>query len=156
MKYEQAQRFNQEVEAYRRALLWSARTSNWEAFKSKAAKLFDYVESVEHIELEKRFFSIFYAVLGLLVLVVIALAGVNFEISPDLIKLKNTVIVAALATSGFELYFFLNYQWYLSARISIYQERRERFVRAIESDFRGFAITPETVETDSPELSKAA
>jgi len=140
MKRELAKQFNQEVEGYRRALLWCARTSDWEAFKAKAGRLFDYVESVERVELEKKFFSVFYLILGMLLLTVIAIFGVNFEVTPELISLKNRVMIVALAMCGFELYFYINYRKYTEVRMSIYEERREKFIRGIEKDFRGFNL----------------
>ncbi len=145
MRREQAQKFSQEVEGYRRALLWCARTSDWATFKAKAGRLFDYIESIERVELEKKFFSVFYVILGVLVLAVIALFGVNFEVTPELIRLKNTVMLVALVMCGFELYFFLNYRKYTGVRMAVYRERRERFIRCIEEDFRGFSETGKSV-----------
>ncbi len=142
MKKELAEQFSREVENYRRALLWCARRSDWETFKSKAGRLFDYVESTERIELDRRFFSVFYVILGVLLLSVIALFGVNFEVKPSLIPMKNAVLLIALATSGFELYFFINYRKYAGMRTTIYQERRRKFIRNIERDFRGFNLNP--------------
>ncbi len=144
MKREHAQRFSQEVEGYRRALLWCARASDWDAFKAKAGRLFDYIESIERVELERKFFSVFYLILGLLVVAVTALFSVNFEVTPELIRLKNTVMLVALVMCGFELYFFLNYRRYTGIRMAIYKERREKFIRRIEKDFRGFTTPQET------------
>ncbi len=143
MKREDAQQFNREVEGYRRALLWCARKSDWDAFKAKAGRLFDYIESIERVELERRFFSVFYLILVLLVVAVTALLSVNFEVTPELIRLKNTVMLVTLVMCGFELYFFLNYRRYTGVRMAIYQERREKFIRCIEKDFRGFTLSQE-------------
>ncbi len=143
MKRDLAKQFTQEVEGYRKALLWHARASDWEAFELKAGRLFDYVESIEHVELEKRFFSVFYIILGVLILTIIALFGVNFEVAPELIRLKNAIILAALAASSFELYFFINFLRYTDARTSLYKKRRDNFVRNIEKDFRGFDLRPQ-------------
>ena len=140
MKKKLAEQFSREVESYRRALLFCARKSDWEEFKMKAGKLFDYVEAIERVELEKRFFSVFSVILAALVVTVIALFNVNFEISPESMRLKNTVMFTAIAVSTFELYFFINYRTYAGVRTSHYQERRENFIKNIEKDFRSFDL----------------
>jgi hypothetical protein len=140
MRKEVAEQFSREVEGYRRALLFCAKKSDWEEFKAKAGKLFDYVEAVERVELEKRFFSVFSVILAALVLAVIALLSVNFEISPESIRLKNTVLFTAIVASSFELYFFINYRAYAGIRTSLYKERRETFIRNMEKDFRSFDL----------------
>ncbi len=140
MRKKLAEQFNREVESYRRALLFCSKKSDWEEFKTKAGKLFDYVEAVERVELEKRFFSVFSLILAALVLAVIALFSVNFEINPESMRLKNTVLFTAIAGSSFELYFFINYRTYAGVRTSLYKERRENFIKNIEKDFRNFAL----------------
>lgn len=140
MKKKLAEQFSREVESYRGALLFCAKKRDWEEFKAKAGRLFDYVESVERVELEKRFFTIFSAILAALVLAVIALFSVNFEVNPESMRLKNTVLFTALAASTFELYFFLNYRTFAGARTSLYKERRENFIKNIEKDFRNFDL----------------
>jgi hypothetical protein len=140
MRKKLAEQFSREVESYRRALLFCAKKSDWEEFKAKAGKLFDYVEAVERVELEKRFFTLFSVILAALVLAVIALFSVNFEVNPESMRLKNTVLFTALVASTFELYFFINYRTYASARTSLYKERRENFIKNIEKDFRSFDL----------------
>ena len=140
MKKELAEQFSREVEGYRKALLYYAKGNDWEAFKAKAGRLFDYVEAVERVELEKRFYKVFSVILAAIALTVVALFSVNFEVSPELMRLKNAVMLAALAVSSFELYFFINYRTYIGARTSIYTERRESFIKGIERDFRSFDL----------------
>jgi len=140
MKKKRAEQFSREVESYRRALLFCARESDWEEFKAKAGRLFDYVETIERVELEKRFYLVFSIILAALVLAVIALFSVNFEVSPESMRLKNTVLFTAIAASTFELYFFINYRTYAGVRTSLYKERRENFIKNIEKDFRSFAL----------------
>jgi hypothetical protein len=140
MRKKLAEQFSREVESYRRALLFCAKKSDWEEFKAKAGKLFDYVEAVERVELEKRFFSVFSVILAALVVAVIVLFSVNFEISPESMRLKNTVLFTAIVVSSFELYFFINYRTYAGIRTSLYKERREKFIRNIEKDFRSFDL----------------
>src|SRR5512142_975493 len=101
MKRELAERFNREVENHRKALLYYARKCDWETFKAKAGRLFDYVESVEFRELERRFYSIFNLILGFLVLAVIGLMMVDFQVHQELLRFKNTFVVSALAVSGY-------------------------------------------------------
>jgi hypothetical protein len=108
MKKELAEQFNQEVASYRNALLSCARTCDWEAFK--AGRLFDYVETVEFMELERRFFNIFNLLLSVLVLAVIGLFSVDFDVHQELMRLKNAFVTCAVAVSSFELYFFLDYR----------------------------------------------
>ncbi len=138
MKKELAEQFNQEVDGYRNALLFCARKCDWESFKAKAGKLFDYVESIEYSELERRFFTVFTLILIVLGLAVIALFGVDFEANPALQRLKQSFVVAAIAGSSFELYFFLDFRMYVDIRTSFYKKRRESFIRNIEQDFRGY------------------
>ncbi len=140
MKKELAEQFSEEVERYRRSLLYHARISDWEAFKVKAGKLFDYLETIEYSELERRFFSTFARILAVLGLTVISLLSLNFRISPILQDIKQVIIVAALAGSGFALYFFLNYRSYLSVKTYFYQKRREHFIREMEKDFQNYTV----------------
>jgi hypothetical protein len=140
MKKKSAEQFSREVERYRRALLFCARESDWEEFKTKAGKLFDYVETIERVELERRFFSVFSVILAALVLTVIALYSVHFEVSPESMRLKNTVLFTAIAASTLELYFYINYRTYAGVRTSHYKERRENFIKNIEKDFRSFHL----------------
>jgi hypothetical protein len=139
MKKEIAEQFNREVDNYRRALLYCARKCDWEAFKDKAGRLFDYVESIEFRELERRFFTVFNFILSILVLAVIMLFSVDFQVHPELLRLKSVFVMSALAGSGFELYFFIDYRMYAVIKVSNYKKRREIFIRNIEQDFRSYA-----------------
>ncbi len=140
MKKKLAEQFSQEVDGYRNALLFCARKCDWESFNVKAGKLFDYVESIEYSELERRFFTVFTPILIVLCLAVIALFGVDFEANPELQRLKQSFIVAAIAGSSFEIYFFLDFRMYVDIKTSFYQKRREKFIRNMEQDFRGYTL----------------
>jgi len=140
MKKELAEQFNREVDSYRNALLYCARKCDWESFKAKAGKLFDYVESIEYSELERRFFTIFTPILAVLALAVLALVGVNFDALPELQRLRHSFNMAALAGSTFEIYFFLDYRVYMKRKTTFYQKRREKFIRNLEQDFRSYAV----------------
>jgi hypothetical protein len=142
MKKELAEQFNQEVDRYRNALLYEARKSDWEAFDARAGKLFDYVESIEFSELERRFLTVFTPILAVLGLVALALLGVDVQAHPELMRLKNTVILAGLAASSFELYFFIDYRIYMRIKTSYYKRRRENFIRNMELDFRAYTLRP--------------
>lgn len=140
MKRESAEQFNREVDGYRNALLFYARKSDWEEFKTKAGRLFDYVESVEYQELERRFSKIFNGILAVLALTIIVLFGVDFTVHPEWTRLKDAFILSSLAGGSFELYFFLNYRRYAGSRTFHYRKRREKFIHAIERDFRSYVL----------------
>ena len=78
MKSEREKQFNHDVETYRKALLYHARISDWEAFKANAGSMFDYVEAIEYSELERRFCKNFFAILVALIVIVVALVNVDF------------------------------------------------------------------------------
>jgi hypothetical protein len=143
MERQLAERFNQEVENHRKALLYYARKCDWETFQAKAGRLFDYVESMEFRELERRFYSIFSLVLGFLVLAVIGLVTVDFQVHQELLRLKNAFVMSAVAVSSFELYFYVDYRMYVDVKTRYYRKRRETFIREIERDFRGVAVQQE-------------
>ena len=143
MKRGREKQFNQDVENYRRALLYHARISDWETFKAKAGRMFDYLEAIEYSELERRFFMNFNAVLVVLIAIAVALFQVDFEVAPELVRLKNVMVLAGLGVGSFELYFYINYRTYVRVRTFNYAERREKFIRNIEQDFRSYIVQAE-------------
>ena len=143
MKVEQEKQFNQDVENYRKALLYHARTSDWETFKAKAGRMFDYVEAIEYSELQRRFFTNFNVVLFVLIVIVAALVKIDFAVSPELVRLKNAMVLAGLGASSFELYFYVDYRIYVKVKTTHYAKRRERFIRNIEQDFRSYVLETE-------------
>ena len=143
MKRELAEQFNQEVDNYRKALLYYARKCDWETFKAKAGRLFDYVESVEFRELERRFYRVFNLILGILALAVIGLFSAAFGVHQDLMRLKNIFVVSALAVSSYEIFFFIDYRMYINFKTFSFKKRRENFIRGIEQDFRRYAVQSE-------------
>ena len=58
-------------------------------------------------------------------------------------RLKNAMVLAGLGVSSFELYFYLDYRIYMRIKTFHYEERREKFVRNIERDFRSCIIQAE-------------
>jgi hypothetical protein len=143
MKGDLKKQFNQEVDNYRRALLYHARSRDWETFKAKAAEMFDYVEAIEYSELERRFFTNFFLVLAVLIAIIGALFQVDFAVSPELAGLKNTMVLAGIGVSSFELFFYFNYRVYMKVKADHYTERREKFIRGIEQDFQSYVLETE-------------
>ncbi len=139
MRRELAEQFNREVDNYRKTLTILAERCDWKGFEAKAGRLFDYVESVEFMEIERRFFRIFNLILSVLILVIIGLFSVDFNLHQELLRFKNVFILTAIAVSSFELYFFVDYRIFAQGRTFGYRKRRENFIRAIERDFRSYA-----------------
>jgi hypothetical protein len=143
MKRGLEKQFNQDVENYRQALLYHARTSDWETFKTKAGRMFDYVEEIEYSELERRFFANFNGILAGLIVIAVALFSVDLTVTPELVRLKNVMVLAGLGVSSFELYFYLNYRAYIKVKTVHYAERRAKFIRNMETDFRSYIFQTE-------------
>ena len=143
MKRGMEKQFNQDVENYRKALVYHARISDWETFKAKAGRMFDYVEAIEYSELERRFYNNFNVILVVLIGIVVALFNVDFWITPEMMRLRNALVLAGLGVSSFELYFYLDYRSYMRVKTVHYAERREKFIRNIESDFRSYVLQAE-------------
>ncbi len=139
MRRELAEQFNREVDTYRKTLTALAEKCDWKGFEIKAGRLFDYVESVEFMEIERRFFRIFNLILSILILAIIGLFSVDFNVHQELLRFKNVFILTAIAVSSFELYFFVDYRMFAQGRTFGYRQRRQNFIRAIERDFRSCA-----------------
>jgi hypothetical protein len=146
MKRRLEKQFNHDVENYRKALLYHARTSDWETFKAKAGRMFDYVEAIEYSELERRFFKNFNAILVVLIVMVVSLFNIDFAVTPELMRLKNAFVLVGLGMSSFELYFYVDYRIYMRVKTVHYSERRERFIKNIESDFRSYVLQAEELK----------
>ena len=146
MRTDLARQFNQEVDNYRKSLLYYARACEWSTFEAKAGKLFDYLESIEFQEIERKFFTIFYALLAALIVAVIGLVTVDFGADQELLRMKNPFIMSALAMSTFEVYFFLDYRIYAYEKSSGYKRRKARFIRGIEQDFRNLAANADQMK----------
>ncbi len=143
MRKELAEQFNREVDNYRKTLISLAERCDWNGFEAKAGRLFDYVESVEFMEIERRFFRIFNLILSVLILVIIGLLSVDFDVHQELLRLKNVFVLTAIAVSSFELYFFVDYRIFAQGRTFDYTKRRENFIKAIKRDFRSYASREE-------------
>lgn len=143
MDTESSNRLNEEVERYRKALIYYAKACDWDTFKRKAGNLFDYLESIELTELEKKFFRIFRLILVVVVIATAFILKLDSGIFPSLVKYKQAFMMAALSACSFELYFYLDFRLYVKGKMSVYKQRRERFIRNIENDFRSFVMRPE-------------
>ncbi|HTF99159.1 MAG TPA: hypothetical protein VK654_01070 [Nitrospirota bacterium] len=147
MSKDLASQFNQEVNTFRNALLSAASISDWAIFKTRAGKLFDYLEMVESSERERRFYSVFYALLAALFVGVVTFLAADFDSTTAMMEIRRVWILAALALSGFELYFYIDYRIYSDARKLGYARRRERFIVGIQRDFSSLACSSQTGES---------
>lgn len=142
MEKELHRTFNQEVHRYRHILTNCAKRCDWESFKLYAGKLFDYVEAVEMSEIERKFLRISRIIMFFLFVIAIVFFKVDADFFPEFICVKKFFTMSALVGCVFELYFFLSYRMYMKVKIDFYKQRRERFIRNIERDFR-YIILPQ-------------
>jgi hypothetical protein len=140
-------RFNEEVERYRKSLIYYAKSCEWETFDNKAGILFDYLEMIEQRALERRFFSTFFIILAILAAAAVAILITDDRAFPVLLKYRNDIVLSAIAVSNFELYFYLDFRMYVKARMSRYKKRREQFIKNIERDFKEVIIPSLEKET---------
>lgn len=146
--------FDKEVNRYRNSLLFFAKKCDWEAFKSNAGNLFDYIESVEMQEIERKFFRIFKIILGVLFFAVFFIISINPETNAEMSRTREIMIIAALAGCCYELYFFISLRFYMKHKMNFHKKRRERFIFNIQGDFRD-VIVPSIVEQvrEAPQAS---
>ena len=140
--------FNKEVSRYRNSLLFFAKMCDWETFKSNAGNLFDYIESVEIKEIERKFFRIFKVILGVLFFAVFFIISIHTETNAEMSQTREIMIISALAGCCYELYLFISFRFYMKHKMNFYKKRRERFIFNIQGDFRDI-IVPAVVEQDS-------
>ncbi len=131
---------NREVEQYRRALVHFAKAREWETFEKKAGVLFDYLESIELTVLERKFYSLFFLILAVLVAIIIVILKANGWILAMITQYKDYVVLLAAFTTCYELYFYLNYRLYVEVKMSKYKKRKEQFIRNIKNDFREYTM----------------
>jgi len=143
MDRELYQKIDVDVERFRKALVYYARASEWEIFENKAGSLFDYLEAIELTVLERKFMRIFRLILGILIVAVIIVMKLDSGIFPSLIQYKGAFALVTIAGACYELYFYLDFQIYVKAKMSWYKKRRERFIRNIEDDFRSLVVRSE-------------
>ncbi len=134
--------FNEEVNRYRNILLYCARRKEWETFKLNAGKLFDYVESIEMSETQKRFLRVFAIVMAVLFCVAALILG--FDPAPygeEVIKVRQLMTVMAILGCCFELFFFASFRHYMENKTVSYKKRRSLFISIIERDFNEICLT---------------
>ena len=92
MKKEFNKKFNEEMTRYKNTLFFYARKCDCESFKDNAGRLFDYVDSIERLEIERRFFNISKVIVAILFIAVLAIKKVNPEFSPGFEKIKDQMV----------------------------------------------------------------
>ncbi len=136
MKKDLYRSFNDEIQRYRNTLVDYAKKCEWEGFKTSAGRLFDYCESIESSEVERRFIRVFWVILVFIVLWLAFMFRIHLGYFPELLGVKKILGLSAIAGSCFEFYFFLNFRLYMDYKTAFYNKRKERFIRDIERDFR--------------------
>jgi len=138
MEKELSETFSEEVEKYRIQLLTCAKKSQWDTFKMNAGRLFDYVESIEMSVIEKKFFRISRIIIIVLCLMVAFICKTHFDIHCGLERIREVMILLAIAGCSFQLYFYVNFRTYMDYKLTSYKRRRDSFIRNIEQDFKEF------------------
>lgn len=128
--------FNEEIQRYRNSLVEYAKRCEWDRFKASAGRLFDYCETVEASEIERRFMKIFGIIMFFILLWVAFIFRIQIGNSPELTGIKKILWLSAIAGGFFEFYFFLNFRIYMDYKTAFYKKRRDTFIRDIERDFR--------------------
>ena len=145
--------FNEEVNRYKNALLFYAKKCDWETFKVKAGKFFDYLESIEMSEIERRFFNISKIIIFILCIVVLFIFKLNPNSYPEIAGVRKLIILAALAGCSFQIYFFYNFRIYMRYKANFYKKRKEKFIRDIERDFKDIVAQTGATGTNAPSIS---
>jgi hypothetical protein len=128
--------FNAEINRYRDALYYYAQRNEWQTFKANAGKLFDYCETVEASEIERRFIRIFWIIIGVVITGLFLMIRIEPGTLPGFQNVKRLIFFMTFAGSCFDLYFYLNFRVYMNQKIVHYKKRKEHFIIAIEEDFR--------------------
>jgi hypothetical protein len=140
MKKELNKKFNEEMTRYKETLFFYAKKCDWESFKDNAGRLFDYVESIERLETERRFFNVSKVIVAILFPAVLAIMKVNPQLYPGFEKIKDQMIIIAIGGCCFEVYFFYTFRKYMQGKSVYYNRRKARFIRNIEEDFRDMSL----------------
>ncbi len=131
-------KMNREIEEFRRALIFDAKSCDWDTFEGKAGMLFDYLESIEASEI-RRVFSLIFRITGAgLLLAGLALALVSSGSNSAMLRFESVLIVLIAGGLIFEALFFVDFRVITRFKTSLRSRRRTRFVRNIEDDFRSF------------------
>ncbi len=133
-------KINEQVTRYKNSLAFYAQICKWDVFEDNAGKLFDYLESVEMSEFESKFFSISKALATVLVIMVLFIIKLSAGAYPELLRLREVMILIAIGGCCFEVYFLYNVRMYKRGKTLYYEKRRARFIQNIERDFREVII----------------
>ncbi len=136
MKREIAERFSREIERYRQSLIQLAGRCDWELFRQKAGSLFDYCETIERRELERRFSRTFTITLSFLVVLIIVIMSRDALAAVLPQNLNQSITWFGIAGSCFEVYFYISFRRFVERKKAFYTKRKERFIRSIERDFK--------------------
>ncbi len=131
-----ANKLNDEISRYKRALIFFAKTCDWFSFYSNAVTLFEYLESVELSLLKRKLHQVIEIITVALVLAVVIFSSVNITASPLLMKYRGPLVIIAAAAILFELFLLVELRLYTSIKTRNQQKRKDRFVRNIEHDFK--------------------
>jgi len=137
MDQEFANRINEEIERYKNALLNDARENEWQGFKSKAGKHFDYLEGIELSEIQRKFSRMFKIILVVLVMIIVIILKMNGEAYPALLRFKDSMVITAIAGSCFEPYFFMDFRLYVEHKISWYKHKEGTIHQGYRERFQG-------------------
>jgi hypothetical protein len=102
-----------------------------------AGNLFDYVEAVERVIVENKFFVIFKSIMLVLFILVVVLFKAHFNtVTGVLPRIKELLILGVIGGSGYELLIFTNFRDYLRKKIAFHAKRRAKFIENLWQDFR--------------------
>ncbi len=131
-----ANKLNDEISRYKKALIFFAKTCDWFAFHSNAARLFEYLESVELSLLKRKYHQVIEIISVALVLAIVVFSSVNITDSPLLIKYRGQLVLIAAAAILFELLLLIELRLYGDIKAKNQQKRKEWFIRNIEHDYK--------------------
>jgi hypothetical protein len=137
MDRETRRKFNEQIGHYRIRLDLHAKKCDWEKFKLDAGRLFDYAEAIELSETRRRFLNVFRIILVLVVVCALYLFSPDPASILEIPRVKRAVIAAGAGGAFYDLFFYMNYRYYINAKALFYEKRRLRFIRGLEQDFKG-------------------
>jgi hypothetical protein len=125
-----------EINRYKNALIFFAKTCDWFDFHSNAATLFEYLESVELSLLKRKLHQAIEIIPAALVLAIVIFSSVNITASPLLMKYREQIVLIAAAAILFELLLLFELRLYVNIKTKNQQKNKDRFIRHIEHDFK--------------------
>jgi hypothetical protein len=100
------------------------------------------LEAIELSEIQRKFFRMFKLILFVLALIIVVILKMDGNAYPALLRFKDSMVIIAIAGSCFELYFALDFRLYVDRKMNWYKQRREKFIRNMEKDFREIHVQP--------------